>query len=287
MASSSHSHQNLKNSSDDNNSNKEGKALKNGQDEEQKDWLELGLGLGIGISGKKVTASHGSNPVSDSPSTTSFLKIPSKHHQIEIGLGLGLEKIPALGLNDNEGLRDVMGMEALPPPRDYDRHSLFGSELDHSNYYHNNNNDCGMELWPSCQMGSQEWHMPTPGDSHHYCTRIRSPHESGLWFTLRPSTNRTGEALPQIPKAYIRVKDENMTIFLVKKYLVTKLGLSDEAEIDISCMGQSLSQMQTLKQVRDTIWLPRLVQSVNTTTMSLGDANHLMSLLYQKRCIFN
>ncbi|KAI4336508.1 hypothetical protein L6164_015029 [Bauhinia variegata] len=241
MAPSSHSDQNLKNN---NNVNIEEKASKDGQEEEQRDWLELGLGLGIGTSSRNI-ANHGSNPISDLPSSS--LKIPSNHHQMEIGLGLGLEKSPVLWLNYNDGgLRDVVGMEPLPPPSDYDRYSSFGwSELDH---YRNNNNHHDMVLWPSYQMSSQEWHMPIPYESHHYCTRIRSPHDSGLWFTLRSSTNRTGEALPQIPKAYIRVKDENMTIFIVKKYLVTKLGLSDEAEIDISCMGESLSQMQTLKQ---------------------------------------
>ncbi|OVA04063.1 hypothetical protein BVC80_1679g21 [Macleaya cordata] len=39
------------------------------------------------------------------------------------------------------------------------------------------------------------------------------------------------DQLPQITKAYVRVKDEEeVTIFMVKTYLVTKLGLSNEAQ---------------------------------------------------------
>ncbi|XP_031270906.1 protein LAX PANICLE 2-like [Pistacia vera] len=102
--------------------------------------------------------------------------------------------------------------------------------------------------------------------------------------------NRVGQALPQIPKAYIRVKDENMTVFTVKKYLVRKLGLSNEAEIDILCMGQNLLQTQTLKQVRDAVWLPGLIQSINSTALVFATSqgrpiNHLMQLHYGRRCL--
>ncbi|KAM4106329.1 hypothetical protein ACJW30_04G055200 [Castanea mollissima] len=95
--------------------------------------------------------------------------------------------------------------------------------------------------------------------------------------------HRDGEVLPQIPKAYIRVKDENVTVFMVKKYLVTKLGLSNEAE--------NLLHAQTLKQVRDAVWLPRLLESVNST-LSFEESNdrstkYLMSLHYGRRSVLN
>ncbi|XP_054807580.1 protein LAX PANICLE 2-like [Prosopis cineraria] len=95
---------------------------------------------------------------------------------------------------------------------------------------------------------------------------------------------RRGEALPQVPKAYIRVKNEDMTIFMVKKYLVTKLGLANENEVDILCMGQRLLNVQSLKVVRDAIWIPALVDSLNSSSKSLVGmpTPNLMPLLYQK-----
>ncbi|KAL1821480.1 hypothetical protein ACET3Z_016349 [Daucus carota] len=57
--------------------------------------------------------------------------------------------------------------------------------------------------------------------------------QPGLWFTLRSSPTRKREMwLPQIPKMYIRVKeDEKVTVLMVKTYLLTKLGLSNEAQV--------------------------------------------------------
>ncbi|KAM7513921.1 hypothetical protein LguiA_003504 [Lonicera macranthoides] len=42
---------------------------------------------------------------------------------------------------------------------------------------------------------------------------------------------------------------------MVKTYLVTKLGLSNEAEIEISCMGQKLLHSETLKNGRAGRWV--------------------------------
>lgn len=60
-------------------------------------------------------------------------------------------------------------------------------------------------------------------------------------------------------------------------------------QIDISCMGQNLLHTQTLKEVRDAVWVPRLLESVNSTILSLEDysldmsSKHLMSLHYERR----
>lgn len=74
-----------------------------------------------------------------------------------------------------------------------------------------------------------------------------------------------------------------------------------KGQIDIWCMGQNLKHTQTLKQVRDGVWLPRLVESVNSAAAaaaaasinfddeqqrdfpSLSFSNHLMSLHYARR----
>ncbi|EXC31384.1 hypothetical protein L484_017665 [Morus notabilis] len=63
-------------------------------------------------------------------------------------------------------------------------------------------------------------------------------------------------------------------------------------------MGQNLKHTKTLKQIRDGVWLPRLVDSVNSAAAvvasinfddeqqcdfpSLSFSNHLMSLHYAR-----
>ncbi|KAL1565354.1 protein LAX PANICLE 2-like isoform X1 [Salvia divinorum] len=77
----------------------------------------------------------------------------------------------------------------------------------------------------------------------------RRPH-SGVWFMLQASHNQKREPfLPQISKSYLRIKDGRMTIRVVIKYLVNKLSLENESEIEIRCKGQRLSPMLTLQHV--------------------------------------
>ncbi|KAA8532208.1 hypothetical protein F0562_032241 [Nyssa sinensis] len=85
----------------------------------------------------------------------------------------------------------------------------------------------------------------------------RRPH-SGIWFVLQASQNQEREPfLPQIPKSYLRIKDGGMTVQLLMKYLVNKLRLQNESEIEITCRGQRLLPFLTLQHVRDNIWSPR------------------------------
>ncbi|ONK77915.1 uncharacterized protein A4U43_C02F12240 [Asparagus officinalis] len=77
----------------------------------------------------------------------------------------------------------------------------------------------------------------------------------GVWFLLKAAENQVREPfLPQIPKSFIRIKDGRMTVRLLMKYLVKKLGLDDESEVQITCRGQPLLPFFTLQHVRDHIW---------------------------------
>ncbi|KAK7340803.1 hypothetical protein VNO77_21516 [Canavalia gladiata] len=106
----------------------------------------------------------------------------------------------------------------------------------------------------------------------------RRPH-SGIWFMLQASQNQAKEPfLPQIPKNYLRIKDGRMTVRLLLKYLVSKLRLESESEIEITCRGQQLLPFLTLQHVRDNIWSPR-----DTTRALLSDSSttdHVMVLHY-------
>ncbi|KAG0459664.1 hypothetical protein HPP92_022792 [Vanilla planifolia] len=79
----------------------------------------------------------------------------------------------------------------------------------------------------------------------------------GFWKPGSPAMVSATEKepfLPQIPKSYLRIKDGRMTVRLLKKYLVSKLGLEDESEVQIWCRGQQLHPFFTLQHVRDSIW---------------------------------
>ncbi|XP_078434474.1 uncharacterized protein LOC144705586 [Wolffia australiana] len=80
----------------------------------------------------------------------------------------------------------------------------------------------------------------------------------GVWFLLQASQNQAREPfLPQIPKCYLRIKDGRMTVRLLMKYLVNKLSLNKESEVEITCRGEQLHPLLTLQQVRDGIWCAR------------------------------
>ncbi|THU49381.1 hypothetical protein C4D60_Mb06t08970 [Musa balbisiana] len=64
--------------------------------------------------------------------------------------------------------------------------------------------------------------------------RVVSPprRQKGIWLILQAAPNQGRQPfLPQIPKSYLRIKDEGLTISLLMKYLVKKLGLEDESEV--------------------------------------------------------
>ncbi|XP_021290289.1 uncharacterized protein LOC110421127 [Herrania umbratica] len=105
----------------------------------------------------------------------------------------------------------------------------------------------------------------------------RRPH-SGIWFMLQASQNQAKEPfLPQIPKSYLRIKDGKMTVRLLMKYLVNKLRLDSESEIEITCRGQQLVPYLTLQNVRDQIWSSR---DAVTLLPETSTADHVMVLHY-------
>ncbi|KAJ4908447.1 RING finger protein [Raphanus sativus] len=124
-----------------------------------------------------------------------------------------------------------------------------------------------------------------PSSSFRVVDPPRRPH-SGVWFLLQASQNQTREPfLPQIPKSYLRIKDGKMTIRLLKKYLVNKLRLEHESQVEIRCRGQELEQVLTLQHVRDAIWRgSRENSSTISQNLTLlpnsSTSDHLMVLHY-------
>ncbi|XP_022972063.1 protein LAX PANICLE 2-like [Cucurbita maxima] len=113
----------------------------------------------------------------------------------------------------------------------------------------------------------------------------RRPH-SGIWFTLKALENQSKHPfLPQISKNYLRIKDEKMTVRLVMKYLVSKLHLDSESEIEIRCRGQEVEPFWTLQHVRDSIWTASSSSSDSLFTLlpHSSPTHHLMLLHYGRK----
>uniref|UniRef100_A0A5B7BZ01 Putative E3 ubiquitin protein ligase DRIP2 n=1 Tax=Davidia involucrata TaxID=16924 RepID=A0A5B7BZ01_DAVIN len=82
------------------------------------------------------------------------------------------------------------------------------------------------------------------------CERRVNP----IWFTLVASDDQEGDApLPQIPSCYIMIKDVNLPVSFIKKYLVQKLDLNSEAEVQIALRGQPILPTLRLHNLID-LW---------------------------------
>ncbi|XP_022955780.1 uncharacterized protein LOC111457668 isoform X2 [Cucurbita moschata] len=107
---------------------------------------------------------------------------------------------------------------------------------------------------------------------------------SGIWFTLKALENQRKQPfLPQISKSYLRIKDEKIKVRLIMKYLVNKLNLDTESEVEIRCRGQEVVPFWTLADVRDRIWCSSSSDSPITCSPHSSTLNHLMLLHYGRK----
>ncbi|KAJ4757687.1 hypothetical protein LUZ62_068062 [Rhynchospora pubera] len=127
--------------------------------------------------------------------------------------------------------------------------------------------------------GRSSWDPVTGGDF-----RVVSPPrrpEAGVWLVLSAAQSQLKEPLlPQIERSYLRIKDCNMTVRLLMKYLASKLGLRNETEVEICCKGQSLPPFLMLQYVRDHIWSSKEANELPTNVII---TDHVMTLNYRRR----
>ncbi|CAK9225527.1 unnamed protein product [Sphagnum troendelagicum] len=101
---------------------------------------------------------------------------------------------------------------------------------------------------------------------------LSRPHP-GLWFSLQAALNQTRTPiLEQIPRAFLHIKDEHMTVLVVKKYLTGKLRLESHSQVEITCKGQRLEPSHTLQHVRDTIWQAQN-NNRNNNAVAVGESS--------------
>ncbi|XP_008674197.2 protein LAX PANICLE 2 [Zea mays] len=110
-------------------------------------------------------------------------------------------------------------------------------------------------------------------------------HEAGLWFLLRAAQNQRREPpLLQIPRSFLRVREGRMTVRVVMRYLVNKLGLDDDSQLEITCRGQHLQPTMTLQQVRDTIWRPVPAEAAAVLPAPGSPSTSQVMTLHYGRC---
>uniref|UniRef100_A0A0D9VWK2 RING-type domain-containing protein n=1 Tax=Leersia perrieri TaxID=77586 RepID=A0A0D9VWK2_9ORYZ len=113
----------------------------------------------------------------------------------------------------------------------------------------------------------RELHAPSDSKPDAAATQNERKFTS-IWFSLVASFEQEGDPpLPQIPSHYLRIKDGNIPASSIQKYLMKKLGLPSEAEVEINCCGQPVSPTQSLCNLVE-LWLRR--QSTETTQTMIG-----------------
>ncbi|KAF7850628.1 hypothetical protein BT93_L5170 [Corymbia citriodora subsp. variegata] len=105
-----------------------------------------------------------------------------------------------------------------------------------------------------------------------------------IWFSLIASEDQEGDApLPQIPASYLRIKDGNLPVSFIQKYLVRKLDLASETEVEIRCMGQTVLPTLLLYNLVD-LWLQTASTSERVPAIVGSSAkDFVMVLAYARR----
>lgn len=107
-----------------------------------------------------------------------------------------------------------------------------------------------------------------------------------IWLSLVASNDHEGDVpLPQISSCYLRIKDGNLPVSFIQKYLVKKLGLSDEAEVEVTCRGQCVPPSLQLNNLVD-LWLRTAPTSTRVqATAGTSAKDFVMVLSYSRRLL--
>lgn len=87
-----------------------------------------------------------------------------------------------------------------------------------------------------------------------------------VWFSLVASDNQEGDApLPQIPSSYLRMRDGHLPVSFLQKYLVQKLHLNSESEVEITLRGQPVVPTLQLQSLVD-LWFQAAAPTTSEAT---------------------
>ncbi|KAL3517646.1 hypothetical protein ACH5RR_020235 [Cinchona calisaya] len=104
-----------------------------------------------------------------------------------------------------------------------------------------------------------------------------------IWFSLVATKDQDGHAsLPQISASYLRIKDVNITVSFIQKYLMRKLDLPTEDEVEIRCMGQLLVPTLPLNELVD-LWLRSRTPETVSAIIGSSAKDFMMVLAYGRK----
>ncbi|XP_078159765.1 DREB2A-interacting protein 2 isoform X1 [Carex rostrata] len=112
---------------------------------------------------------------------------------------------------------------------------------------------------------------------------VRDRRVGPVWFSLVATANREGGGqLPQLSSSYLRIKDGELTVSSIQKYIMMKLSLNTEEEVEIVCRGQPVGPTMTLHDLVD-LWLRS--ETSHRTLASVGSPakDFIMVLAYRHR----
>ncbi|CAA6667264.1 unnamed protein product [Spirodela intermedia] len=108
---------------------------------------------------------------------------------------------------------------------------------------------------------------------------------SPIWFSLTPARDQEEDArLPQISASYVRIKDCNLPVLFIQKYLAKKLDLASETEVEITCRGQPVSPALAMWELAG-LWLQAGPSQRAPASIGTSAEDFVMALGYARRAI--
>ncbi|KAL7588800.1 hypothetical protein Lser_V15G39085 [Lactuca serriola] len=106
---------------------------------------------------------------------------------------------------------------------------------------------------------------------------------SPIWFHLVPSQQQEGEPLGQIEGSFVRLKDANIPVSIIQKFVMSKLKLASEHEVELRCMGQPLVPTLLLGNLME-LWLQTQPTS-QTLSVIIGSSakEYMMEISYARK----
>ncbi|KAL1192707.1 putative E3 ubiquitin protein ligase DRIPH [Cardamine amara subsp. amara] len=105
-----------------------------------------------------------------------------------------------------------------------------------------------------------------------------------VWFSLIASKNqKTDRPLPPMARLYLKVTNGNLSVSHVKKYLVKKLNLESEDEVEIWLSDEKVSSSMTLINLVDRWIETKPSKELNNVMVGSSAAEFVMVLNYSRK----
>lgn len=104
-----------------------------------------------------------------------------------------------------------------------------------------------------------------------------------IWFHLVPSEEQEGEPLGQIQGSFVRLKDVNVPVAVIQKFVMSKLQLGSDHEIELKCMGRPLVPTLLLGTLME-MWLQTQPTSQAVSVVIGSSAKeYMMEISYARK----